>query len=89
VQTLRALPQRRIIIRWTPAYGALSKLSDELIVPNLDQDISSFTSGHQEIAKTIRDISQSSGSESELLTSLKERTPNCFKRIQAERQRNH
>src|SRR5437667_950635 len=67
VQTLRALRSDESVIRWGLArMGRYQKLSDELIVPNLDQDIALLLrSGHEEIAKTLRDISQSSGRKSE------------------------
>ena len=43
VQTLRALRNDESVIRWGLARMArYQKLSDELIVPNLDQDISFF-----------------------------------------------
>ena len=43
VQTLRALRDDESVIRWGLARVArYQKLSDELIVPNLDQDISFF-----------------------------------------------
>src|SRR5947207_11114338 len=43
VQTLRALRSDESVIRWGLArMGRYQKLSDELIVPNLDQDIAFF-----------------------------------------------
>ena len=67
VQTLKALRSDESVIRWGLARMArYQKLSDELIVPNLDQDISFFYDPATKELRTIRDISQSSGSKSEL-----------------------
>jgi hypothetical protein len=68
LQTLTALRNDESVIRWGLSRMArYQKLSDELIVPNLDQDISFFLrSSHQEIAKTVRDISRSSTSNCEI-----------------------
>jgi hypothetical protein len=71
LQTLTALRNDESVIRWGLSRMArYQKLSDELIVPYLDQDISFFydpaRSGHKEIAKTVRDISRSATSNCEI-----------------------
>ena len=55
LQTLTALRNDESVIRWGLSRMArYQKLSDELIVPNLNQGISFFYDpGHQEIAKTV------------------------------------
>src|SRR5438067_8455975 len=63
LETLTALRNDESVIRWGLSRMArYQKLSDELIVPNLDQDISFLLrSGHEEIAKTIQHLSRSPG----------------------------
>src|SRR5438552_980820 len=71
LETLTALRNDESIIRWGLSRMArYTKLSDELIVPNLDQDISFLRSGQQEIAKTFRDLSPSSGGYREIRSRL-------------------
>ena len=64
VETLTTLRNDESVIRWGLSRMAhYQKLSDELIVPNLDQDISFFYDpSTPEIAKTFRDVSRSSAS---------------------------
>jgi hypothetical protein len=58
LETLTALRNDESVIRWGLSRMArYQKLSDELIVPNVDQDSSFFYSDHKEIAETIRDVS--------------------------------
>jgi len=68
VQTLRALRSAESVIRWglqrMARYQKLSDGTDR--AESRPGHFLLLRSGHQEIAKTIRDISQSSGSESEL-----------------------
>jgi hypothetical protein len=61
VKTLTALRKLESVIRWDLSRMAhYQKLSDELIVPNLDQDISFFYDpDHQESAKALRDLPRS------------------------------
>ena len=68
VQTLLAVRNDESVIRWGVNRMAwYQKLSDELIVPNLDQDISFFYDpATQETAKAIRDLSRSSTSNREI-----------------------
>ena len=68
VQTLRALRKDESVIRWgLQRMARYQKLSDELIVPNLDQDISFFYDpATKKLRKAVRDISQSSGRNSEI-----------------------
>ena len=67
VETLTALRNDESVIRWGLSRMAhYQKLSDELIVPNLDQDLFLLRSDDQEIAKTFRDVSRSSASKSEI-----------------------
>lgn len=68
LETLTALRNDESVIRWGLSRMArYQKLSDELIVPNLDQDISFFYDPvTREIAKTFRDLSRSSASNCEI-----------------------
>ena len=65
VETLIAVRNDESVIRWGLSRMAwYQKLSDELIVPNLDQDISFFYDpSHEEIAKTFRDLPRRFGRE--------------------------
>jgi hypothetical protein len=68
LETLTALRNDESVIRWgLSGMARYQKLSDELIVPNLNQDIFFLLRpDHQEIAKTVRDISRSSTSNCEI-----------------------
>ena len=68
LETLMALRNDESVIRWGLSRMArYQKLSDELIVPNLEPGhFFLLRSGHQEIAKTVRDISRSSTSNCEI-----------------------
>jgi len=55
------------IIRWgLSRLARYQKLSDELIVPNLDQDISFCYDPSPKVAKPVRDISPGSGRDVEI-----------------------
>jgi hypothetical protein len=91
VQTLRALRNDESVIRWGLARMArYQKLSDELIVPNLDKDISFF---YDPAAKRLRKqfgIYPEALQDTVKLANDLERThTELLKQIQAERQRNH
>ncbi len=91
VQTLKALRNDESVIRWGLARLArYQKLSDELIVPNLDQDISFF---YDPTIKKLRkrfEIYPEALQETVNFANDLERTHSeLLKQIQAERQRNH
>jgi hypothetical protein len=90
VQTLRALRSDESVIRWGLARMArYQKLSDELIVPHLDQDISFF---YDPVTKKLRkqfEIYPEALEDTVKLANDLERThTELLKQIQAERQRN-
>jgi hypothetical protein len=91
VQTLMAVRNDESVIRWGLSRMAwYQKLSDELIVPNLDQDISFFYDPATKKLRTRFEIyPEALDTRVKFATEL-ERTHNeLLKRIQAERQRNH
>jgi hypothetical protein len=90
VQTLRALRSDESVIRWgLQRMARYQKLSDELIVPNLDQDISFF---YEPATKKLRrqfEIYPKALEERVTFAHELERThTELLKQIQAERQRN-
>jgi hypothetical protein len=91
VQTLRALRNDESVIRWGLARMArYQKLSDELIVPNLDQDISFFYDPATKKLRKQFEIYPEALEETVKLANDLERThAELLKQIQAERQRNH
>ena len=91
VQTLRALRDDESVIRWGLARMArYQKLSDELIVPNLDQDISFFYDPTTKKLRKRFEIYPEALQETVNLANELERThTELLKRIQAERQRRH
>jgi hypothetical protein len=91
VQTLRALRNDESVIRWGLARMArYQKLSDELIVPNLDQNISFFYDPTTKKLRKRFEIYPQGLQETVNLANELERTHSeLLKRIQAERQRNH
>ncbi|PYK18658.1 MAG: hypothetical protein DME55_06135 [Verrucomicrobia bacterium] len=91
VQTLRALRNDESVIRWGLARMArYQKLSDELIVPNLDQDISFFYDPATKKLRKRFEIYPEALQETVNLANDLERThTELLKQIQAERQRNH
>ena len=91
VETLRSLRSDESVIRWGLARMArYQKLSDELIVPNLDRDISFF---YDQATKKLRKQFEMYPKALEARVSFAhelERThTELLKQIQAERQRNH
>jgi hypothetical protein len=90
VQTLRALRDDESVIRWGLARMArYQKLSDELIVPNLDQDISFFYDPTTKKLPKRFEIYPEALQETVNLANELERThTELLKRIQAERQQN-
>jgi hypothetical protein len=90
VQTLRALRSDESVIRWGLARMArYQKLSDELIVPNLDKDISFFYNPATKKLRKQFEIYQDALEETVKLANDLERThTELLKQIQAERQRN-
>ena len=90
VQTLKALREDESVIRWGLARMArYQKLSDELIVPNLDQDISFFYDPATKKLRNRFEIYPQALDETVKFANELERThTELLKRIQAERQRN-
>src|SRR2546421_2007970 len=91
VPTLRALRSDESVIRWGLARMArYQKLSDELIVPNLDQDISFFYDPATKKLRKRFEIYPEALQETVNFANELERThTELLKRIQAERQRSH
>jgi hypothetical protein len=91
VQTLTALRNDESVIRWGLARMArYQKLSDELIVPNLDQDTSFFYDPATKKLRKQFEIYPKALEETVKLANDLERThTELLKQIQAERQRNH
>jgi hypothetical protein len=91
VQTLRALRNDESVIRWGLARMArYQKLSDELIVPNLDKDISFFYNPTTKKLRKQFEIYPEALEDTVKLANDLERThAELLKQIQAERQRNH
>jgi hypothetical protein len=90
VQTLRALRSDESVIRWGLARMArYQKLSDELIVPNLDKDISFFYDPATKKLRKQFEIYPDALEETVKLANDLERThTELLKQIQTERQRN-
>ena len=91
VQTLIAVRNDESVIRWGLSRMAwYQKLSDELIVPNLDQDISFF---YDPVTKKLRKrfeiYPDALDARVQLANELERTHTELLKRIQAERQRNH
>src|SRR5437867_3860480 len=89
VQTLRALRNDESVIRWVARMARYQKLSDELIVPNLDKDIPFF---YDPVTKKLRkqfEIYPEALEDTVKLANDLERThTELLKQIQAERKRN-
>jgi hypothetical protein len=90
VQTLKALRSDESVIRWGLArMGRYQKLSDELIVPNLGQDISFF---YDPITKKLRRqfeiYPKALEARVDFAHELERTHSELLKQIQAERQRN-
>jgi hypothetical protein len=90
VQTLRALRSDESVIRWGLARMArYQKLSDDLIVPNLDQDISFFYDPATKKLRKQFEIYPDALQERVKFANELERThTELLKQIRAERQRN-
>ena len=91
VQTLRALRSDESVIRWGLARMArYQKLSDELIVPNLDQDISFFYDpATKKLRKQFEIYPEALQANVKFANDLERTHTALLKQIQAERQRNH
>jgi hypothetical protein len=91
VQTLMAVRNDESVIRWGLSRMAwYQKLSDDLIVPNLDQDISFF---YDPVTKKLRKrfeiYPQALEATVKFANELERSNFELLKRIQGERQRNH
>jgi hypothetical protein len=91
VKTLMALRELESVIRWGLSdMTRYQKLSDELIVPNLDQDVSFFYDPATKKLRRRFDIySQALEARVKFAHDLDRTKTALLKRIQAERQRNH
>ena len=90
VQTLKALRSDESVIRWGLARMArYQKLSDELIVPNLDQDISFFYDpATKKLRKEFEIYPNALEARVNFANELERTHRELLERIQAERQRN-
>ena len=90
VQTLMALRNDESVIRWgLSGMARYQKLSDELIVPNLDQDISFFYDpATKKLRKRFEIYPEGSEANVKFANDLERTHTELLKRIQAERQRN-
>ena len=90
VQTLRALRSDESVIRWGLArMGRYQKLSDELIVPNLGQDIAFFYDpATKKLRKRFEIYPDALQATVKFANELERTHTELLKRIQAERQRN-
>jgi hypothetical protein len=90
LETLTALRNDEAVIRWgLQRMARYQKLSDELIVPNLDQDISFFYDSATKKLRKRFEIYPEALQETVNFANDLERTHNqLLKQIQAERQRN-
>ena len=91
VQTLRALRNDESVIRWGLARMArYQKLSDELIVPNLDRDISFFyDQATKKLRKQFEIYPKALEARVNFAHELERTHTELLERIQAERQQNH
>ena len=91
VQTLMAVRNDESVIRWGLSRMAwYQKLSDELIVPNLDQDISFFYDPTtKKLRKRFEIYPDALDANVQFANELERTHTELLKRIQAERQRNH
>jgi hypothetical protein len=90
VQTLGALRNDEAVIRWGLARMArYQKLSDELIVPNLDQDISFFyVPATKKLREPFEIYPQALEARVKFANELEQTHTELLKQIQAERRRN-
>jgi hypothetical protein len=91
VQTLRALRNDESVIRWGLARMArYQKLSDELIVPNLDQDTSFFYDpATKKLRKRFEIYPEALEARVKFANELERTHAELLKQIQAERRANH
>jgi hypothetical protein len=91
VQTLMAVRNDESVIRWGLSRMAwYQKLSDELIVPNLDQDISFFYDpATKKLRKRFEIYPEALDARVRFANDLERTHTELLKRIQAERQRIH
>src|SRR6187397_1652998 len=91
VNTLMAVRYDESVIRWGLNRMAwYQKLSDELIVPNLDQDISFFYDpATKKLRKRFEIYPDALAANVQFANELERTHIKLFKRIQAERQQNH
>jgi hypothetical protein len=91
VKTLTALRELESVIRWgLNDIARYQKLSDELIVPNLDQDISFFYEpDSRKLRKRFEIYPQALGATVKFAHDLDRTKTALLKQIQAERQRQH
>jgi len=91
VQTIMAVRNDESVIRWGLSRMAwYQKLSDELIVPNLDQDISFFYDpATKKLRKRFEIYPDALNARVKFANELERTHIELLKRIQAERQRNH
>ena len=91
LETLTALRNDETIIRWgLSRMTRYTKLSDELIVPNLDQDISFFYDpATKKLRKRFEFYPEALDATVRFANELERTHTELLKRIQAERQRNH
>jgi hypothetical protein len=91
VRTLMAVRNDESVVRWGLSRMAwYQKLSDELIVPNLDQDISFFYDPTtKKLRKRFEIYPEALDATVKFANELERTNTELLKRIQAERQRNH
>jgi uncharacterized protein YukE len=91
LETLMALRNDESVIRWgLSGIARYQKLSDELIVPNLDQDISFFYDPTtKKLRKRFEIYPEALQATVKFANDLERTHTALLKRIQAERQRNH
>jgi hypothetical protein len=91
VKTLMALRELESVIRWGLSdMTRYQKLSDELIVPNLDQDISFFYDpATKKLRRRLEIYPQALEARVKFAHDLDRTKTELLKRIQAEQQRNH
>jgi len=91
VQTLTALRRDESVIRWgLQRMARYQKLSDELIVPNLGQDISFFYDpATKKLRKQFEIYPQALDARVDFAHELERTHTDLLKQIQVERQRNH
>ena len=91
VETLRALRNDESVIRWgLQRMARYQKLSDELIVPNLGQDVSFFYEpATRKLRKQFQIYPEALEARVSFANELERTHTELLKRIQAERQSHH